>query len=89
MKRDIDSKEYILSLRNEVLEYATKNDITFIKALNLFICRDNRFNGIVTYNDIGILMGVSKQRVEQIEKSAVRKLSSPTISRDFKEYIDS
>ena len=38
--------------------------------------------------EIGDIMNISRERVRQIEQSAIRKLRSPSIGRTLREYLE-
>jgi RNA polymerase primary sigma factor len=43
---------------------------------------------ILTLNEVGRKMGVTRERVRQIEAQALRRLRSPRIQRELRSYID-
>jgi len=54
--------------------------------------KDNSLNNVMdhSYNitEIGFLMGISRERVRQIESSALKKLKHPKVGRVLKSYIE-
>jgi RNA polymerase primary sigma factor len=43
---------------------------------------------ILTLNEVGRKMGVTRERVRQIEAQALRRLRSPRIQRELRAYIE-
>ncbi len=41
----------------------------------------------LTLEEIGLVLGVTRERVRQIEASALRKLRSPKVGRLLREYV--
>ena len=48
-----------------------------------------KYNGAsdMTLEEIGLILGVTRERVRQIEASALRKLKTPKIGRSLRDYI--
>lgn len=42
----------------------------------------------MTLEEISKYLGVSRERVRQIEKSAINKLKHPNISKELREYLN-
>jgi len=41
----------------------------------------------LSLEEIGLILGVTRERVRQIENSALRKLKNPTVGRRLQEYL--
>jgi RNA polymerase primary sigma factor len=51
--------------------------------------RDKRHNATeYTLDEIARKLGISRQRVKQIEQTALRKLKSPKVTRRLREYVE-
>ena len=46
------------------------------------------YNNEYTLDEIAKRLGISRQRVKQIERSALKKLKHPHISRKLKSYLE-
>ncbi len=44
-------------------------------------------SGDYTLEEIAIILGITRERVRQIETQALKKLKSPKIGRKLKDYI--
>jgi len=42
----------------------------------------------MTLKEIAKILGITKERVRQIEKRALKKLKSPILSKKLKEYLN-
>lgn len=47
----------------------------------------NHGSGDLTLEEIGLILGVTRERVRQIEASALKKLKHPRIGRILREYM--
>jgi len=45
-------------------------------------------NGDYTLEEIARYFGISKERVRQIEKAAIRKLKRPEVAKKLREYLE-
>ena len=45
-------------------------------------------NGYYTLDEIARMLGISRERVRQIERSALRKLKHPKIARELRDYLE-
>jgi len=80
--------EEMFELKSILSLHALENDITEIKSLNILIDTDKRFQGIFTLEVIAYLMGMTRERVRQIEGSAMLKLKHPKYQRGLKQYVE-
>ena len=81
-KRALNAKklggtERLLGMRQTVLDYAEHWGVDFAVALNEVMDTDARFIGEFEQNQIAVIMGITKQAVDTIEKKAIAKLSNP------------
>lgn len=60
----------------------------FLLALKLFMVHDIRFKGELTLDFISALLGVTKERIRQIETKALKTLKNPKISRQMVVYLN-
>lgn len=49
---------------------------------------ESKIQGDLTLEEIAKLLGISKERVRQIEKMAIKKLKHPKVSKTLKDYIN-
>lgn len=48
---------------------------------------DNLDYGPLTLAEIGDVLGITRERVRQIQESALKKLKHPSMGKDLKKYI--
>jgi len=58
-----------------------------IRGLNSYLDRNDI--GAMTLEDIGKVLGITRERVRQIERSALKKLKHPRVAIKLKRYVDS
>jgi DNA-directed RNA polymerase sigma subunit (sigma70/sigma32) len=69
-----------------MLEY---NDETFEYYMKLAeILYGDISDGGLTFEEKGIVLGVTRERIRQIEKTAIAKLKHPRINYKLRQYID-
>ena len=92
---DID---YILAIRRKALSLMEKGILEedrqkAIKILAGLFQKISRYlegasKQDVTLDAIGIWMGVTRERIRQLESTAIRKLKHPKVGRAMKEYLE-
>ena len=45
-------------------------------------------NAEMSLEEVGKILGLSRERIRQIEMQAIRKIRSPLVSRKLREYLD-
>ncbi len=59
-----------------------------LKIVQNELCKYTNNYGAVTLSELGKVLGVSRERVRQIEASAIKKLKNPLVGRKLKQYLD-
>ena len=77
MPKKIGGVDRLLEMRQTVLDYEAEHGIDFAVALNEVMDLDARFNGTFETDEIAVIMGITRNAVDTIEKKAIAKLSSP------------
>ena len=72
----------------EERKLAIANYNAFNIAFKLFRLHDTRLEGYFSTVEIGIILGISKARVDQIADKAMSRLKHPKYSRAFRNYLD-
>jgi len=89
-------------LRKDLVEFADEEILPLIKdeeddkkakekaffiALKIFMIHDVRLQKELTLQEVAFVLGITRERVRQIESSAERKLKHPKFSREFRDYV--
>ena len=93
LKTEIDKissvlKDYELSDNDtkqlKSMKAVLKHDLSKVRKLKGY----NSTIGAWSLQEIGDHFGITRERVRQIEKSALRKLSHPKFARQLRQYLD-
>jgi len=82
-----ERKKELEQIRHDILLFQETYRCTFVEALNAFLEVKDTLKGGMTHDEIGILMGTTRQRSKQIEDKALKILRHPANGKDFKAYI--
>jgi len=82
------AKEEIIPLIKEDISDKQAEEKAFFIALKLFMVHDVRLQSAMTLEAISAILGVTRERIRQIESSATKKLKHPKYIREFYEYLN-
>lgn len=59
-----------------------------LKELLRAIKNDKGYGGEYTLAEVGEVLGITRERVRQLESMALKKMRSPRVARNFSKYVD-
>lgn len=78
----------IKAFANDLFEqYKSNKDTTYDECV-IEACTIIAPNSDFTLEDIGFILNITRERVRQIESSAIKKLKHPKVGRKVKNYIE-
>ena len=85
-------KVKVTALKNERKKLVSLSNELYNKQLRelLRIVTDNKTAGIGEYTlaEVGEALGITRERVRQLESMALKKMKSPRFARNFSRYVD-
>ena len=85
-------KVKVTALRNERKKLVSLSNELYNKQLRelLKIATDNRMTGVGEYTlaEVGKALGITRERVRQLESMALKKMKSPRFAKNFSKYVD-
>jgi len=85
-------KVKVTALKNERKKLVSLSNELYNKQLRelLRIVTDNKTAGIGEYTlaEVGEALGITRERVGQLESMALKKMKSPRFARNFSRYVD-
>ena len=81
------ANEEILPLITD-LKGAKAKEKAFFIALKIFRIHDIRLQSALTLEEVAIIMGITRERIRQIESKASMKLKHPKVSRFLSQYVN-
>ena len=85
---DAEFNDTLKQVRLEIEEFAEEQQLSVDSAVLLFLKHDPRLRGDMTLHEIGIILNITRERVRQIEASAIKKIKHPKFGKVLKYYLD-
>ena len=76
-----NERKKLISLSSELYNKQLKELLRAIK-------NDKGYGGEYTLAEVGEALGITRERVRQLESMALKKMKSPRFARNFSKYVD-
>lgn len=76
-----NERKKLVSLSNELYNKQLKELLRAVK-------NDKGYGGEYTLAEVGEALGITRERVRQLESMALKKMKSPRFARNFSKYVD-
>ena len=76
-----NERKKLVSLYNELYNKQLKELLRAVK-------NDKGYGGEYTLAEVGEALGITRERVRQLESMALKKMKSPRFARNFSRYVD-
>lgn len=89
--RDSNQKVKIAALKNERKKLVSLSSELYnkqLKELLRAVKNDKGYGGEYTLAEVGEALGITRERVRQLESMALKKMKSPRFARNFSKYAD-
>lgn len=89
--RDSNQKVKVTALKNERKKLVSLSNELYnrqLKELLRAVKNDKGYGGEYTLAEVGEALGITRERVRQLESMALKKMKSPRFARNFSRYVD-
>lgn len=76
-----NERKKLVSLSNELYNKQLRELLRAVK-------NDKGYGGEYTLAEVGEALGITRERVRQLESMALKKMKSPRFARNFSKYVD-